>query len=353
MLIHHYPAIRLSAVLLLWLRIGLDAQIPRQKLGQSDGGDQVPPAVKAEILKLQSSEPRKQSDSMMKLRYLGMKGGASAAIPYLIQMLGSDQEFPRMVLLTSSLSSITKSCADECTFGGEAAETLARIGQSSDELLALLKTNNWRVRANAIRALGGLKDRRAVADLLLTVQRATERWEVRGNALLALGLIGELSAASVAFTALTDDQATVRAAAAEALGQLAVPEGLDPLLAALQDPHPQVRVQAAGSLARYPDGKAVEDLIGALQHDKNRVVREVAAAALRDTRDERALGPLIAALRDDYANVQINAATALGEWGRAEALEPLLPLLTNPSESVRAAAAKALDNLRIHAPAQR
>jgi len=62
----------------------------------------------------------------MKLR----RSDAAAAIPALIQMLGSEAEFPRRILLVSSFAPITRSCSSACTFGGEAAETLARIGQT-------------------------------------------------------------------------------------------------------------------------------------------------------------------------------------------------------------------------------
>ena len=302
------------------------------------------PAV-VEIVKLRSSNAPQRSDAIMKLRYLGMSGGGTAAIPDLIRMLDSEAEFPRTVLMSSSLGELTESCSDECTVGGEAAETLARIGKPSDELLALLASENWRIRANAIRALGGLRDRRAVADLLAIAQRPTERWEVRGNALFALGLMREPSATTVLITGLKDDQARVRAAAATALGQLAGPQGLDPLRSALRDVEPRVRWKAAGSLGQFKDERAVEALIGALQYDPDRVVREVAATALRETGDRRAVAPLIAALKDEYANVQVNAATALGELGNADALEPLLSLLGNGNESVRAAAAAALGDL--------
>ncbi len=281
----------------------------------------------------------------MKLRYLGMRGEATAAVPYLIRMLDSGVEFPRMVLYSSSLGAITQSCSDECTFGSEAAETLARIGKSSDELLTLVKSGNWRIRANAVRALGGLKDRRAIGELLQMAQRPAERWEVRGNTMLALGLMGEQSAVATLIAALKEKQAAVRAAAAAALGQLANPKALEPLRLALQDSDPRVRCQAAGSLGQLKGEGAVEALITALQHDQDRVVREVAAAALRETQDHRAVEPLIGALKDEYANVQINAAIALGEFGGPEALKPLLDLLGNENEAVRAAAADALGNL--------
>lgn len=310
----------------------------------SDGNRQIPPATKAEIARLQSPDIRQRADAVMRLRYLGMRGEATAAVPYLIRMLRSDTEFPRMVLYCSSLAPVTQSCSDEYTFGGEAAETLGQIGEGSDDLLSLLENENWRIRANAIRALGGLKDGRAIGPLLAIVQRLTEHWEVKGNAALALGLMGEHSAAPKLIEALKDQHAAVRMAAAAALGQLACPEALEPLCLALRDPNPRVRCKVAGSLGCIKAAKAEEALIGALD-DPDRVVREVAAWALSNAEGTRAVRALITALKDEYANVQINAASALGELRPPEALEPLLGLLGNNNEAVRAAAATALGNL--------
>ncbi len=300
-------------------------------------------SVNVEITKLKSSDLKERSDALLKLRRLGISG--EPATPYLIQMLGSEVEFPRKVLMASSKTPMTRSCSDDCTFGGEAAETLACIGKSSDELLSSLKSENRRVRANAIRAIGGLKDRRAISDLLAIVQAPNEHWEERGNALLALGLMGEQSAVPGSIHSLKNARPAVRVAAAAALGMLARPEALGPLLLAVQDPDPRVRRAVVGSLGQLKKERAVEAVVEALQHDKAPVVREVAAAALYDSRDPRAVHALIAALKDEYANVQINAAAALGASGNPEALPPLLTLLKNENEAVRAAAADALGTL--------
>jgi HEAT repeat protein len=309
-----------------------------QKPDGATGAD-VPAATKTEIAKLQSANLRERADAIMKLRYLNNK--AEAAIPHLIQMLGSETEFPQVVLMISSLSTLTKSCFSEYTFSGEAAETLARIGKMSDALLALPKSDNWRIRANAIRALGGLKDRRAAGELIAILDQKEERWEVKGNAALALGLMGDLRAAKPLITLLNDQNAHLRASAATALGPLKAPGSLPPLIATLKDRDPQVRIKAAGSLGRLGDSDTVEPLIQALQ-DEDQLVREVAAAALHMYKDQRATKALIAALQDSYTNVRINAAGALGQTKSPEAVEPLVGLLTNDNELGDARAREAL-----------
>ena len=146
---------------------------------------------------------------MMKLRY--MKGSAEPAIPLLIRMLGSDAEFPVMKLMISSLSPRTRSCSSGPTFGGEAAETLACIGKTSDELLGLLKDRKWQVRANAARAVGGIRDARAIGPLTSFLSDKDEHPVVRGNAALALALMGAVSAVDPLLPLLKDKDHRVRA----------------------------------------------------------------------------------------------------------------------------------------------
>ncbi len=330
----------LAGFTLLATMLPLTASYARPGTAGGAAGADVAAAVPAQIAKLQSSDPRERSEAIMKLRHRS----AAAAVPALVQMLGSEAEFPSMLLMISSHAPITHSCSSECTFGGEAAETLARIGQTSDDLLACLKSADWRTRANAARAIGGLKDPRATGELIALLERNDESWEVKGNAALALGLIGEERAAQPLISALRDQNARVRAAAATALGEIQAPGSLQALIAALKDRDPEVRRNAAGSVGRMGGAAAVEPLVQMLQ-DEDRTVREVVARALGWPKDPRAVGALIAALKDPYVNVQINAAEALGQIKSPAAVEPLLGLLTTDEEAVREAAANALGEL--------
>ena len=304
----------------------------------------IPVKLRTEIEKLYSSDEKVRADAIMKLRYMGMRGEAYPAIPFLMEMLGSDAEFPQVMLLISSLSSMTASCSSECTFGGEAAETLARIGKTSDELLNLMRHPEWRVRANAIRALGGLKDARAIDHLLTALVKKDEHPQVKGNAALGLGAMRAQRAVEPLIAALKHDNPMVRAAVASALGELRNPRALPPLIAALKDDDPHVRIQVTGSLAQIGEPSVLNPLLRALKDD-HRQVREVAARALGCAKDPRVLEPLIAALDDPYPNVQINAAGTLGEMKDPKAVGPLIALLTNGNQSVRGAAAAALGEL--------
>jgi HEAT repeat protein len=296
------------------------------------------------IPRLRSTNLDECCDAIMNL---GHKDAAEA-IPDLIPLLGNEAPLPRralMRLLASSTAEKTGSCDGQNTVGGQAAETLVRIGETSDALLAALKAKDWQTRANAARAIGGLKDDRGTDELMAMLGRADEHWKAKGNAALALGWMGDDLALKPLVAALKDANAPVRSAAAMALGHFHSPECLPPLIAIIKDKDPDVRRAAAGNLGYFTDSAAVEALIQSL-HDQERTVREVSASALGRTKDERAVEPLIAALKDPYANVQINAARGLGEIRDETALFPLINLLKDSNDSVRAAAAGALGELK-------
>ncbi len=303
---------------------------------------EIPADVKAAMDMLQARNRNEQADALIKLRY--MKGRAAPARPLLIRMLGSDAPFPVVKLLISSLAPKTQSCSSEPTFGGEAAETLACIGKTSEELLDLLKDRRWQVRANAARAVGGLKDTRAVALLMSLASDNDEHPVVKGNAALALGLLAAVSAADPLISLLKDKDPRARAAAASALGRLHDSRAGPPLIVALGDANARVRQAVVGGLGSLGGPLVFDPLVRALA-DPDGPVREVAAAALGRMQDARAVEPLLAALSDPYANVRINAAGALGVLHDLRALEPLIHLLRDDNEAVRGAAAEALGQL--------
>ena len=298
--------------------------------------------TEAAIARLQSTNLRERAEALMMLR--GPE--ASAAIPALIQMLGSDMEFPQMLLMVSNNLPITQSCDHSPTFGGEAAETIAKIGRTSDELLSLLPSANWRIRANAARALGGLKDSRAVKSLIALLSNTSEPWQVRGNAALALGSIGSAQAAQPLVAVLHDTQPDLRRAAATALGELKSPDTLELFVKMLNDPEPDIRRAAIVSIDRVGGATvAFESLRQAALHDEDQTVREVATGMLEETKDPRAADALLAALQDSYINVRIKAARGLGRLRSPDAVDHLISMLSSDEPASRQAAAEALGEL--------
>ena len=341
------PATIVVAIMLLLAAVIAPTTIAlteRAATAESDAAEMTE-EVRVEIGKLGSDDPGKRANAIMRLRYMGMKGKADAAIPYLLEMLGDESKFPQMVLMSSSLSTMTQSCRSEYTFGSEAAETLARIGKKDDELLSLLKSDDWQVCADAARAVGGLKDGRALKRLISLVVDSDGHSVVRGDAALALGLLEEDRAAEALMGVLKDDDPVVRRCAARAVGDLAPPEAVEALADLLDDEEPQVRIAAVGGLGGLGDPEAVPPLLAALG-DEHKQVREVAARALSRQPDMRSLEPLIKALSDSYPNTRAAAAEALGELKDARVFEPLIAALKDHNEYVRWHAATALGDLK-------
>jgi HEAT repeat protein len=262
----------------------------------------------ADIARLQSADLRERANTLMMLR----GPGASAAIPLLIQMLGSDTEFPAMLLLASSSLPVTQSCDRSPTFGGQAAETIARIGRGSDELLALLTNANWRIRANAARALGGLKDRRAVEPLIALLSNTSEPWQVRGNAALALELIGDARAVPPLIAALQEPNSDVRRAAVTALGLLKDPCNFQLFVKMLNAPEPEIRRGAIIGIEQIGGAAALEPLSMVALHDEDPTVRASATSVLAWIKDPRSVDTFLTALQDSNIDVRINAASGLG-----------------------------------------
>jgi HEAT repeat protein len=104
----------------------------------------------------------------------------------------------------------------------------------------------------------------------------------------------------------------VREKAVRALGQIRDPRAVDPLIATLKNDRHFVRRSAASALGEIKDSRAVEPLIAALQiDDQGMGVRSSAAWALGKIKDLRAIEPLIALLKDKRYHGQREAVTAL------------------------------------------
>ncbi len=80
--------------------------------------------------------------------------------------------------------------------------------------------------------------------------------------------------------ALKHEDPNIRWDAARALGTLRDARAVEPLLCALDDPDPDVRRKAVLALAKIRDHRAVEALQACSENDENQVVRWAAARGL-------------------------------------------------------------------------
>jgi HEAT repeat protein len=117
-------------------------------------------------------------------------------------------------------------------------------------------------------------------------------------------------------TALRDDDAEVRAAAADGLSNVdnlrtAPPE----LVRAMEDANDEVRHRVAHALGHIQDPTGLPALVAHVR-DRNVEVRRAVVEALQGFEDESATSALRTALRDADAEVRESAARALGERSR-------------------------------------
>lgn len=104
--------------------------------------------------------------------------------------------------------------------GGELVlEGLISIGPPAFEpLLLVLKDNDWWVRANALLALGGIKDVRSIEPLQEALRDSDYR--IRQYAAMSLGAMGDVQAVESLCQALKDDHEDVRQDAYTALNRI-------------------------------------------------------------------------------------------------------------------------------------
>jgi HEAT repeat protein len=202
------------------------------------------------------------------------------------------------------------------------------------------------VRSSAAKALGQLKDVRAV-EALVSVLHDPDYW-VRSSAIAAVGSIGDSQAVEELMSILHHDPDDwVRSLAALSLGLTGDSRAVEGLISALHhDPDNLVRCYSVDALGSIGDSQAVERLIHILHHDPDDWMRRSTARALGLIGDREAVGALISALHDPDDWVCSFAAEALVEIGGIEVVDNLCVVLQDNSASVRRSAVEALGKLR-------
>jgi HEAT repeat protein len=190
--------------------------------------------------------------------------------------------------------------------------------------------------------LARINDSRAIAPLV----KALRAWDgnIRANAAWTLRKLGDPRAVEPLINALGDPSPIVRGAAAWALLEVGDRRAVDPMVKALRDTEETVREAAAWTLGKSKDPRTVEPLVMALR-DWFFKVREAAAFALGGLGDPRAVIPLIDALGDTHGKVREAAVWSLGKFGDRRAVDPLLKTLGDPDPKVREASAWILGKL--------
>lgn len=217
-----------------------------------------------------------------------------------------------------------------------------RVASAGDALIRAVNDSNPAVRYASMRALGHLREERAVkalTDQLTFYGRGEGAW----SALDALARIGHASSVPVFKARLADKDHFIRRAAAEGLGR----SGDTSEIAALEvgvgtDSSEMVRAAmgfALQKLGRNHIPRLVESM------DSASMAPQIAEYLLE-------LGPpivtaLVSHLQDQDAAIRGNVALVLGAIGGEAVLPSLQPLTQDRDKDVARAAAKAIERIKL------
>jgi HEAT repeat protein len=238
--------------------------------------------INQEIQALQSADTTKRIAAICSLRERKDAGEAIASLVQIIgdetpvNTCGGDGEPMVPAFVVSGRSSL----------GREAAKTLAAIGKPAVEpVITATRDSNWKVRSNAVWALGEIRASYAKGQeprtLSLLARLQDERVEVRRVAAWALAEIKDTESVQSLIVSLNDEDSDVRKNAAWALGEMKSSSAVQSLIAKLRDQQWEVRKNSAWALGEIKNPSAIEPLSAALR-DEREEVRNASAFALRE-----------------------------------------------------------------------
>jgi HEAT repeat protein/beta-lactamase regulating signal transducer with metallopeptidase domain len=227
-----------------------------------------------------------QDDRAMSACNAGRRGDVEA-IPTLVAMLGDDTRTQPVKCWDTGRWSPALPTFKHPSAGEQAALALASFGRKAFAPLSnQLDSSNATVRRNAAWAIGELTN-------MVPGERAT--------------------AVPQLITLLGDSDEWVRMAAARALGELRDERALAKLVATLSDDNWRVRELVVWALSEMKDARAVTALCSVLLSDTRIEVRRGAAEALGEIRSSDALPALRQALNDREPAVNAKVAWAISE----------------------------------------
>jgi HEAT repeat protein/beta-lactamase regulating signal transducer with metallopeptidase domain len=248
--------------------------------------DRVGPTVSRESRNEPQTTRTPQDDRSMSACNAAKRGDVEA-IPTLIAMLGDDNKTQLIRCWDTNRWSPALETFKHSSPGEQAALALASFGrQAFAPLSNQLDSTDPTVRRNAAWAIGELTN-------MPPGSRAT--------------------AVPQLITMLGDPDEWVRMAAARALGEVRDDRALTKLVATLADDDWRVRELAVWALSEMKDARAVTALCSVLLSDTRVEVRRGAAEALGEIQSAAALPALRQALNDSEPGVKAKAAWAISE----------------------------------------
>ena len=166
--------------------------------------------------------------------------------------------------------------------GCSALSAQTKAGQETAEgqepLFAALKDKDWRVRRDAVQALGKSGNVRAVEPLVAALR--DKSWDVRVVAANALLSIGKPAVKSL-IAALKDEVSDVRRTALITLGKIGTPRAVEALILVAREKNSGIRQEAVTALGKIRGTRAIRVLNELAQNDSDSRIRPAAQKALK------------------------------------------------------------------------
>jgi HEAT repeat protein len=141
-----------------------------------------------------------------------------------------------------------------------------------------LQDAEYDVKAAAADALGGLKLKEALPELIL-LYHETEEWLLKLSIVAALGSMQDQRAMALFAEALESDVELIRMTTVQAIGDMGDPTGVDLLVKVIAEPDTQIRFRVAEALGKI-GGEQAQGLLKQMANDADSQVAEQAKAFL-------------------------------------------------------------------------
>lgn len=324
-----------GAILIVWGTAALTHAHPPPRLPREQIPKDMPPAIRALVEKLYSSNDRECTAAAKALGNMGEEAGCAA--PFLASVLDRHKT---------------------CPTPNAAADALTRIGKAAVEpTIVALRVGDRYARRRTLEILAKLKDERAIPALVSSIvdgfggRRAEDALRSIGQPALEYLLKG-----------IEDEQGEIRRAAACALPTFASSNVVQVLVRALADRDTTVREQAGRSILAVIESRRVRDLKVAstdlmfeMLRSSDAGSRRLGLTLLARTQgrwDEKA-DSFIPLLGDPDHAIRMQAVDSLGWFKEKRVAEALAELADDPDDLVRARVASALGRTQQKEAAER
>ncbi len=243
-------------------------QMAVKALGYIGGGEAIPCVVKA--LEDEDCDVRKEAIKTL------CTSGNNKVLPYLMSAVNDNNaEVRKQVVISMGtfrdkkavevLLKIIRNENEDQYVRLSAFSSLNKIGKDIDPkiLIDLLKNSNCEIRKEAVLALGGVKDKRAIDALVKILLDTNENDLVRSGSILSLSRLGSRKALLHLLKVLKNREDTVRLEVVQALGKFNDEQVVKHLMMIIKNRHEDtsVRSEAVMAISRMDSDKVVETLI--------------------------------------------------------------------------------------------